>query len=448
MASGGVEVESQPTAAMTEGEEYVVVSEGGGGVESQGEVTVEGIAGEELIVDANTFVGEEVVVDASGEGAHHNEIVTEGESEQYGVYLGDNGVIVGGPGVTLEGTGGTVVQQGGEAVYIKEDEIQLHHRTGTDEMSVAIDLAKLSQGHYTNGIDNHSRQNISVVGPNGISNSNSSEIHLASGEGTEYFYDSANNGGANVEVGTSPNVVATPTADGASYVFITEDGREAKSLEDLDGQTVQIADKYVKPKMSYAQLIGEAIMHSKDRQLTLSELYAEINKRHPYYSLNNKNWQNSIRHNLTLNKSFTKVPRNTTEGRGSYWTMEAGAESVIFKRQARASSGGSPSVAQFNRTTNNHQTNNSSPIRYVTTGGGTGSSPSPSGSSSSSTVHYSRPQVVVRNASTPSHQQAVQIITTGETGGSYRQQQGELIQEASIVGSSGNIVYVTLPASN
>ena len=143
-------------------------------------------------------------------------------------------------------------------------------------------------------------------------------------------------------------------------MFITEDGREAKSLEDLDGQTVQIADKYTKPKMSYAQLIGEAIMHSKERQLTLSELYAEINKRHPYYSLNNKNWQNSIRHNLTLNKSFTKVPRNTTEGRGSYWTMEPGAESVIFKRQARASSGGSPSVAQFNRTstTPNHQTNN------------------------------------------------------------------------------------------
>lgn len=447
MASS-LEVEEQPVM-MTE--EYVVVS-GGGGVVAHGDVAVAGVAGEELIVDANTFVGEEVVVDASGgESAHLNEIVPKGDSEQYGVYLGDNGVIVGGPGVTFEG-GGTVIEEGGEAVFVKEDEIQLHHRTGTDEMSVAIDLAKLSQGHYTNGIGNNSRQNISVVGPNGMTNTTPTEIHIASGEGTEYFYDSANNGGASVEVGTSPNVVATPSADGASYVFITEDGREAKSLEDLDGQTVQIADKYVKPKMSYAQLIGEAIMHSKDRQLTLSELYAEINKRHPYYSLNNKNWQNSIRHNLTLNKSFTKVPRNTTEGRGSYWTMEPGAESVIFKRQARASSGGSPSVAQFNRTTTNQTTNNltnsNSTVRYVT-GATAGSSPSPSGSSTSSTVQYSSSPVVVRTTNPSSHhQQAVQIITTGGAG-TYRQQQtGEIVQEASIVGSSGNIVYVTLPASH
>lgn len=444
MASS-LEVEEQPVM-MTE--EYVVVGGGGGG----GVVTqLSGHTGEELIVDANTFVGEEVVVDASGgESAHLNEIAAKGDSEQYGVYLGDNGVIVGGPGVTYEG-GGTVIEERGEAVFVKEDEIQLHHRTGTDEMSVAIDLAKLSQGHYTNGIGNNSRQNITVVGPNGMTNTTPTEIHIANGEGTEYFYDSANNGAASIEVGTSPNVVATPSADGASYVFITEDGREAKSLEDLDGQTVQIADKYVKPKMSYAQLIGEAIMHSKDRQLTLSELYAEINKRHPYYSLNNKNWQNSIRHNLTLNKSFTKVPRNTTEGRGSYWTMEPGAESVIFKRQARASSGGSPSVAQFNRTTTNQTTNNltnsNSTVRYVTAG----SSPSPSGSSTSSTVQYSSPQVVVRTTNPSSHhQQPIQIITTGGAG-TYRQQQqqqGEIVQEASIVGSSGNIVYVTLPASH
>ena len=38
------------------------------------------------------------------------------------------------------------------------------------------------------------------------------------------------------------------------YVFITEDGREATSLEDLDGRTVEVANKYSKPKMSYAQV--------------------------------------------------------------------------------------------------------------------------------------------------------------------------------------------------
>ena len=95
-------------------EEYVVVGGGGGGgVVTQGEVGLAGHTGEELIVDANTFVGEEVVVDASGgESAHLNEIAAKGDSEQYGVYLGDNGVIVGGPGVTFEG-GGTVIEEWG-----------------------------------------------------------------------------------------------------------------------------------------------------------------------------------------------------------------------------------------------------------------------------------------------------------------------------------------------
>ncbi len=48
-----------------------------------------------------------------------------------------------------------------------------------------------------------------------------------------------------------------------------------------------------------------------------------------------RNWQNSIRHNLTLNKSFNKVPRQSNEGRGSYWKLEDGAEAVIFKRGSR-----------------------------------------------------------------------------------------------------------------
>merc|ERR1712111_97060 len=34
--------------------------------------------------------------------------------------------------------------------------------------------------------------------------------------------------------------------------------------------------------------------------------------------------------------SFTKVPRmSSSEGRGSYWKLEPGAESIIFKRTAR-----------------------------------------------------------------------------------------------------------------
>ena len=42
------------------------------------------------------------------------------------------------------------------------NDIQLHHRDGTDEMSVAIDLAKLSQGHYTSNDYRHTNNSISL----------------------------------------------------------------------------------------------------------------------------------------------------------------------------------------------------------------------------------------------------------------------------------------------
>ena len=55
---------------------------------------------------------------------------------------------------------------------------------------------------------------------------------------------------------------------------------------------------YTKPKMSYAQLIAEALLTGQDRMLTLNEIYIAVNKQHPYYSLDaatGRNWQNAIR---------------------------------------------------------------------------------------------------------------------------------------------------------
>lgn len=69
--------------------------------------------------------------------------------------------------------------------------------------------------------------------------------------------------------------------------------------------------------------------------LPLSEIYVYISKRYPYYRMDVKSWQNAIRHNLTLNTGFTKVPRPNNEGRGNYWRIEDGAEKNIFKRTIR-----------------------------------------------------------------------------------------------------------------
>ncbi|KAH8548922.1 fork head domain-containing protein [Umbelopsis sp. PMI_123] len=84
-----------------------------------------------------------------------------------------------------------------------------------------------------------------------------------------------------------------------------------------------------KPPYSYATLIAYAILTSPDRKLPLSDIYMTISSNFPYYVLGDNGWQNSIRHNLSLNKSFIKLDRKPSDdrpGKGSYWTIQAGHE--------------------------------------------------------------------------------------------------------------------------
>ncbi|CAN2387393.1 FORKHEAD, partial [Pristimantis euphronides] len=91
-----------------------------------------------------------------------------------------------------------------------------------------------------------------------------------------------------------------------------------------------------KPPYSYAQLIVQAISCAKDRQLTLSGIYAHITKHYPYYRSADKGWQNSIRHNLSLNRYFIKVPRSQEEpGKGSFWRIDPTSEAKLVEQAFR-----------------------------------------------------------------------------------------------------------------
>lgn len=85
-----------------------------------------------------------------------------------------------------------------------------------------------------------------------------------------------------------------------------------------------------KPPYSYIALTAMALFNCPDRMLPLSDIYKFIMDNFPYYRKNTQRWQNSLRHNLSFNDCFIKIPRRPDRpGKGAYWTLHPKAISMF-----------------------------------------------------------------------------------------------------------------------
>ncbi|KAF5018316.1 hypothetical protein F66182_9715 [Fusarium sp. NRRL 66182] len=96
-----------------------------------------------------------------------------------------------------------------------------------------------------------------------------------------------------------------------------------------------IYDDGNKPPHSYSVLIAMAIVRSPNRRLTLSQIYKWISDHYSFYGPNENGWQNSIRHNLSLQKHFLKIERPKEDpGKGNYWMIEEGQEANLLREKS------------------------------------------------------------------------------------------------------------------
>ena len=178
------------------------------------------------------------------------------------------------------------------------------------------------------GSENSNNNNSTVVDQSGLStDGNSSESGQLDAGSLEH---NVNIPGANGDPGT-PTSAEEDGSDGMSGSVIKKSGDTSNALGHRRPE---------KPPYSYIALIVMAIQSSPAKKLTLSEIYSFLQARFEFFRGSYQGWKNSVRHNLSLNECFIKLPKGLGRpGKGHYWTIDPASEFMFeegsFRRRPR-----------------------------------------------------------------------------------------------------------------